>query len=188
MPLIIQQSEVYLTKPPLFVAVVKITRAGSFVCLRSFPSSKGDFCCQAKWINLPCRFRPCFLGAHRGTPVCTHAAYFSKRGMKSDTFQVHVWRFSFRAHDYDRRCPSSSKTEVEIQTCVGLKLKLAITFNDAGVGEGRDAEHGRGKCFSFMGERVPLLFILPPLLLGCGYNGQRKTKALKCRAESPSVY
>lgn len=160
---------------------------GSFVCLRRFPSSKRDFCCRAKWINLLCRFRP-FLWAHRGTPVCTHAAYFSKRGMKSDTSQVHVWRFSFRAHDYERWCPSSSKAEVEIQTCVGLKLRLAITFNDARVGEGRDAGHGGGKCFSFMGERVPLLSVLPPSPLGCGYNGQRKTKALKCRAELLSVY
>lgn len=71
---------------------------------------------------------------------------------------------------------------------MGLKLKLAITFNDTRVGEGRDAEHGGAKRLSFMGESVPLLSVLPPSPLGCGYNGQRKTKALKCRTESPSVY
>lgn len=83
--------------------------------------------------------------------------------------------FSFRAGDYDPWCPSSSKAEVEIRTCAGLKLKLAITFNGPRGSEGRDAKHGGGKRFSFMGERVPLLSVLLPPPLSCEYNGQRKT-------------
>lgn len=124
-----KQSQLALTTPPLFAVVEKSPCVRLFVRHQTFSFFARDLCHGAKWINLFCR--SLLLLAWR-PPGCTCLHAFCKHSGEMDN----IWHppnryeaFSFRADVYDHRCPTSSTTKVDIQTCARLKPERPVTFS-----------------------------------------------------------